>query len=136
MKIEVSYGEIVDKYSILWIKSRRIKDEEKLKNIKLELMELNSIMCSIPYWSNGGGRFKKLVQDLDDVNEKLWDIEDKLREKESKKEFDQEFIELARSVYFTNDSRAKIKKEINILTKSGFIEEKSYAPYNESSNNS
>lgn len=124
MEIEVSIGEIVDKLSILNIKKDNILDEVKLENISKEYLYLHEIV------------FAKLNISYDDdylvlleVNELLWVVEDKLRDKERSKEFDSEFIELARSVYFLNDKRSRIKKEINEKYSSGFIEEKSYKPY-------
>lgn len=123
MKIEVSVGEIVDKLSILQIKTIIIKDEEKFANVKKEYDYLYNIV------------FKEMKIEHSDfydmvvINENLWKIEDEIREKERKKEFDQKFIELARSVYITNDTRADIKKKINIKYGSNFIEEKSYKKY-------
>jgi len=123
MKIEVSVGEIVDKLSILKIKTNNITDSQKLENVIKEYNYLYEIV------------FNELKISEDDffnlvlINEKLWDIEDKLRDKEREKSFDDNFIELARSVYFTNDKRAEIKKEINIKYGSLFVEEKSYKQY-------
>jgi len=124
MKIEVSNGEIIDKITILKIKLDKIQNQEKLINIKKEFDLLEDYMPQI-----GVTEDHKLFQQLKDINLKLWDIEDKLRIKESKKEFDKEFIELARSVYFTNDDRAMIKKEINHLSGSELFEEKEYVDY-------
>ena len=123
MKIEVSVGEIVDKLSILQIKTAHIKEEEKLNNIKKEYEYLKNIVFD---------EMKIEPSDFFDmvvVNQNLWKIEDDIREKERKKEFDQNFIELARSVYITNDERARIKKDINLKYKSDFTEEKSYSDY-------
>jgi hypothetical protein len=123
MKIEVSVGEIVDKLSILKIKKTNISDTTKLENVLKEYNYLYDIV------------FNELKISEDDffnlvlINEKLWDIEDKLRDKERDKSFNNDFTELARSVYFTNDKRAKIKKEINIKYGSLFVEEKSYKQY-------
>jgi hypothetical protein len=123
MKIEVSVGEIVDKLSILKIKTNNIKDSQKLENVTKEYNYLYDIV------------FNELKISEDDffnlvlINEKLWDIEDKLRDKERDKSFDDDFIQLARSVYFTNDKRAEIKKEINMKYGSLFVEEKSYQQY-------
>ena len=123
MEIEVSVGEIVDKLSILDIKMKNITNNEKLKNIEKEFIYLNNIVFNqlkieeIDY--------QKLVS----INKKLWIIEDDIRDKERNKEFDENFIELARLVYFTNDQRAEIKKEINIKYGSLFVEEKSYQKY-------
>jgi hypothetical protein len=123
MEIEVSIGEIVDKLSIIEIKSENITDEIKLKNVKKEYIYLHEIVFSklnIRYED-----YSKLLE----VNKELWQIEDKIREKEKLKEFDNQFIELARSVYYTNDKRADIKKEINLRYGSLFVEEKSYKSY-------
>lgn len=123
MEIEVSVGEIVDKLSILQIKKDNITDETKLSNIKNEFEYLyekvfNQLLISIEDYNS-----------LLNINKLLWDVEDEIREKERLKEFDEEFIELARKVYFTNDERAFIKKEINTKYNSGFVEEKSYKNY-------
>jgi hypothetical protein len=123
MKIEVSIGEIVDKLSILKIKSDNITDSDKLKNIKKEYDYLYNIVFDDLKVSQED--FNELLS----INKKLWVIEDDLRDKESNQEFDSVFIELARSVYFVNDKRAEIKKEINIKYGSLFVEEKSYKSY-------
>jgi len=127
MKIEVSTGELVDKLSILEIKLLNIRDSHKLTNIYKELETLN------PYFQDlldeYGINIKNLYTKISKINKTLWDIEDHIREKEAKQEFDKEFVELARSVYITNDQRAAVKKEINLLTKSKLIEEKSYSDY-------
>ena len=119
----VSLGELYDKISILEIKKDHIKDEEKLKNIDFELSELLSVSKNYPIESDLYIRLKR-------VNLSLWDIEDKIRIKEKNKKFDEWFINLARSVYFTNDERSDIKKEINQLYGSQIVEEKSYEKYN------
>ena len=123
MKIEISIGEIVDKLSILQIKTGRIKEEKKVINVKKEYDYLYDIVFNE----------MKIEQidffDIVVINTELWKIEDDIRKKESQKEFDQEFINLARSVYITNDKRADIKKKINIKYGSNFIEEKSYKKY-------
>jgi len=123
MKIEVSIGEIVDKLSILQIKTEEIKDESKLINVKKEYDYLYDIVFN-----------DMKIQEPDflellNVNKKLWIIEDDIRDKERSKEFDNIFIELARAVYFTNDERAEVKKGINLKYGSEFTEEKSYNPY-------
>ena len=123
MNIEVSIGEIVDKLSILNIKKNNITEESKLFNIITEYNYLYDVV------------FNQLKIESDDfnnlllVNESLWKIEDDIRDKERDKVFDIEFIELARSVYTTNDKRAEIKKEINLKYGSLFVEEKSYSNY-------
>jgi len=124
MKVEVSNGEIIDKIIILTIKKEKIQDANKLKNIT---DELNILLESLPEELNSLD--KKYYNDLYNINLKLWEIEDKLREKEAKKEFDHEFIELARKVYINNDKRAKIKYDINVLTFSNLIEEKQHTQY-------
>ena len=127
MKIEVSNGEILDKITILVIKSKMIDDPIKLKNINNELDELKPFLDVVGYESNV--TVNSLVKELQAINEKLWVIEDKLRDKEKSKEFDDEFVQLARGVYFTNDERARIKKNLNEVTNSKFVEEKSYQKY-------
>ena len=127
MKIEVSNGEILDKITILLIKSKKITDQTKLKNINNELNELVSFLDIVGYKTNV--TVYDLVTELETVNEKLWVVEDKLRDKERSKQFDEEFIQLARSVYFTNDERARIKKRLNEVTYSKLVEEKSYQKY-------
>ena len=122
MLIEVSTGEVADKISILVIKNEKITDQAKLANIQ---KELSTLVESFP----AEILIDKLYNELCHVNIQLWYIEDAIREKERLKEFDEEFIKLARDVYFTNDRRATIKKEINIKYGSDIIEEKSYKPY-------
>ena len=124
MKIEISIGEIVDKLSILQIKKNNIEDVIKLENINKDYEYLNDVVFNELKISKED--FFNLVL----INETLWDIEDKIRFKERDKEFDNDFVELARSVYFTNDKRAEIKKEINLKYGSLFVEEKSYSKYN------
>ena len=124
MKIEISIGEIVDKLSILQIKKNNIQDVIKLENINKEYEYLNDVVFNELKISKED--FFNLVL----INETLWDIEDKIRFKERDKEFDNDFVELARSVYFTNDKRAEIKKEINLKYGSLFVEEKSNSKYN------
>ena len=127
MKIEVSNGEILDKITILLIKSKKITDQTKLKNINNELNELVPFLDIVGYKTNV--TVYDLVTELETVNEKLWIVEDKLRDKERSKQFDEEFIQLARDVYFTNDERARIKKRLNEVTYSKLVEEKSYQKY-------
>jgi hypothetical protein len=123
MKIEVSVGEIVDKLSILKIKTSLIKDEDKLINVKKEYDYLYDIVF------NEMKIEEPDFLDMVSINQKLWDIEDDIRDKERNKNFETDFIELARLVYFTNDERAEIKKRINIKYGSLFVEEKSYQNY-------
>jgi hypothetical protein len=123
--VPVSPGELLDKITILRIKVARMQDAAKLANVKLELALLEDT------W-RGSGADKDVSQDehaLQAVNERLWDIEDRLREKEARQTFDRDFIELARAVYVTNDERAAIKKRINEQLGSRLVEEKSYKPY-------
>jgi hypothetical protein len=124
MKIEISIGELVDKVSILSIKLEKIKNPDKLNNIRKEFNLLYKSVQKIGLTKDSDD-FKKLVN----VNLKLWDIEDKIRIKEASKEFDDEFIQLARSVYFENDKRAEIKKQINLTFGSELVEEKEYVQY-------
>jgi hypothetical protein len=121
--IPVSIGELWDKYTILLIKKSNIVDNQKLIHINNELEQLKLFILEYPVNDI-------ITNKLYLCNKKLWDIEDKIRIKESKKEFDDEFIELARSVYITNDERALIKKQISLLYDSNIIEVKSYANYN------
>jgi hypothetical protein len=124
MKVDVSNGDVIDKVTILKIKKEKVKDAAKLANI---INELDIISESL---SNELKQLDKSYHNrLYNVNFKLWEVEDKLRIKESKNEFDSEFIELARSVYILNDERASIKKEINIVTISNIVEEKEYVKY-------
>jgi hypothetical protein len=125
MKIEVSNGEILDKISILEIKKARINSPEKLVNIEKELNELLPLY-EVLVTSN---EVEKKYLELKSVNEQLWDIEDDIREWEDRYYFGDKFVELARLVYITNDRRAKIKKDINLLSGSELIEEKSYKQY-------
>ncbi len=126
IKTEISVGEFLDKLSILQIKQDRIKEAAKLVNINREIETLMTIWAGSTY--SGSGIDTELDQ-LREVNEQLWDIEDDIRTKEAKGEFDGEFIRLARAVYITNDRRARIKKTINEKVDSGLIEEKSYKDY-------
>jgi len=124
--VPISHGELYDKLTILQIKQEKITDSEKLKNIEKELEELSMILNKV--WNKDGFDNVMFVH-IKDINEKLWDIEDKIRIKEKNKLYDEEFIELARSVYFWNDKRAKVKKEINLKYGSNIIEEKQYEKY-------
>ena len=125
MNIEVSHGEIVDKLTILQIKKENITDPSKLDNIVKEYDYLFSVVENDLSISTSSPEYLELLS----INKELWVIEDDIRDKERLKEFDEEFIKLARAVYFTNDVRAKVKKEINLKYSSGFVEEKSYQPY-------
>lgn len=123
MKIEVSNGEIVDKLTIIEIKLGKIKDGEKLKNLRKELKVLEKAAGKIIIKDD------PLYRELYDINLQLWDIEDRIREFEKAKNFGKEFIETARSVYITNDRRAELKRLINEKTGSDLREEKSYEAY-------
>jgi hypothetical protein len=125
MNIEVSHGEIVDKLTILQIKKENITDQIKLDNIVKEYEYLFSVVENDLGILTSSPEYLELLS----VNKDLWDIEDDIRDKERNKQFDDDFIKLARSVYYTNDVRAKIKKEINLKYSSGFVEEKSYSNY-------
>ena len=121
----VSLGELVDKISILNIKSINIKDNKKLKLVKEELSLLEQTLNQNVKSSD----IKPYLEALIDINSKLWTIEDDIRDCERNKNFDQKFIELARSVYFTNDRRSEIKLDINKKFGSEIIEVKSYEKY-------
>lgn len=124
--IPISPGELLDKITILEIKSARISDSEKLTNINRELGMLNQV------WHDAVDEDDALQQmraEIKNINETLWDIEDDIRDEERAKRFGERFIELARSVYVTNDQRADVKKRINLHLKSDIVEEKSYQDY-------
>ena len=124
--VPVSPGELLDKITILRIKVARIMDPAKAANVRLELELLEQV------WRDSGCATFDVARDeraLQGVNERLWDVEDLIRDKEAKQTFDREFIELARAVYVANDERAAIKKRINLQLGSRLIEEKSYKPY-------
>jgi hypothetical protein len=124
--ISVSAGELLDKITILRIKVARMSDAQQLANVRLELGLLERA------WAEIGGATTELTAEehaLQGVNERLWDIEDRVRDKEARQLFDREFIDLARSVYVTNDERAAIKKRINQQLGSRIVEEKSYKAY-------
>jgi len=127
MKVEISNGELLDKLSILELKQTNISDEKKLSNVKIEFEELNPLALKI--FKDNPSFISELYLKLSQINAKLWKIEDDIRQCERDKSFDSKFVQLARDVYFTNDIRSELKKEINILTKSGLIEEKSYEDY-------
>ena len=124
--VPISPGELLDKITILRIKSARMTDETKLRNVRVELEALEQT------WRESGAAIPAVAVDeaaLQKVNEELWDIEDRIRDKERAGEFDAVFIELARAVYVTNDERARFKKNINTALGSRLVEEKSYQPY-------
>lgn len=123
--MKVPLGDAFDKMTILEIKSQNVSDSEKKANINNELSYIREKLSI--YFSSG--ELSELYSDLKDVNQALWDIEDSIRLKEKDMVFDKGFVDLARSVYVTNDKRALIKKKINILLKSEFVEEKIYEKY-------
>jgi hypothetical protein len=126
IKVPVSPGELLDKITILRIKSRRMSDPDKLANVRLELEALEATWASSPYAGvDVGGDVNALLA----VNERLWSIEDDIRGKERAKAFDEEFVRLARAVYVENDERAAIKRRLNVKLGSSLVEEKSYADY-------
>ena len=129
MRIEVSNGEIIDKYTILEIKLNEITDTEKLANVQKEYDSLKQVVNFIYNETHAQDTLAELHNDLLNVNKTLWNIEDQIRDCEREESFGSDFIELARSVYFTNDDRADVKKQINILTGSELVEEKSYQEY-------
>ena len=126
IKVPVSPGELLDKITILRIKSQRMTDPAKVSNVRLELHALEETWAASPY---AGIDVAADVAALLAVNERLWVIEDDIRDKERAQAFDAEFIRLARAVYFENDERAAIKRRINTALGSGIIEEKSYRDY-------
>ena len=122
----ISHGELIDKITILEIKSEQITDPAKLANVRKELDLLNQVWQADPAAAvDIAAQRRRLKQ----VNQALWDIEDRIRLKEKSQAFDAEFVELARAVYFQNDDRAAIKREINVKLGSALVEEKSYQPY-------
>ena len=129
MKIEVSNGEILDKYTILEIKLDKIKDPKKILNIQNEFNTLRRDVERIYNSCKNKEKLKNLQKSLLEINKKLWVIEDAIRECERANDFGQAFIDLARAVYYTNDDRSNVKKEINLFTSSYLVEEKSYEDY-------
>ena len=127
MKIEISNGELIDKITILEIKLIEIEDKDKLINIQKEFDILNPLVEEL--FEKYDGQLQNHYLELAKINGELWDIENWIRDCEREKRFDKEFVELARSVYITNDKRCEVKKLINILTSSGLVEEKSYKEY-------
>ncbi len=126
IQVPVSPGEVLDKITILEIKSERISDPEKVSNVRRELELLDAT------WRQSVEQdetVNRIHAELKTINEALWEIEDDIRDKERAREFDERFIELARSVYVTNDQRANAKRELNIYLGSEIVEEKSYQDY-------
>ena len=124
--VPVSPGEVLDKITILRIKSQRMTDASKISNVRLELMMLERTWQESPYAKHDVSQDEAALQA---VNGRLWDIEDRIRDEERAKRFENKFIELARAVYIENDERAAIKKRINTALGSTIVEEKSYASY-------
>ena len=127
MLVEISNGELLDKISILEIKLLIIEDKDKLINIQNEFDALNPLVVEL--FEKYDGQLQNHYLELAKINGELWDIEDWIRDCEREKRFDEEFIQLARSVYVTNDQRSEVKKLINKTTGSDLVEEKSYKEY-------
>tara|TARA_S200000501_G_C20241888_1_gene490421 strand:+ start:39 stop:425 length:387 start_codon:yes stop_codon:yes gene_type:complete len=122
ISLNCSLGEVFDKLTILEIKKEEINDSKKLLNVNYELKYIQSMLSHIEL----NKEVKELINELREINKKLWKIEDQIRIKEDEKDFKDEFVTLARSVYITNDQRSVLKKKINIALGSNLIEEKSY----------
>ena len=125
-QIPISWGELLDKITILQIKLENLTSKDALKNVERESKQLQTTFIQ---YCPETIKVKQLEAELKKINQQLWDIEDKIRDKEKHKSFDDEFIQLARSVYITNDERSRIKKRINDIFGSDLIEEKSYSEY-------
>mgnify|MGYP006082757711 CR=1 FL=1 len=125
-KIPISWGELFDKITILQIKNENLTSKSALENVEREFKQLRSILIkNFPARADA----EQLETELRQINKKLWDIEDRIRDKERNTSFDDEFIQLARSVYIVNDERSRIKRRINEIFGSEFVEEKSYSDY-------
>lgn len=124
--VPISWGELFDKITILQIKLDKLTSKNALNNVGREFKQLHSIL--IKYFPNSI-EAKQLEEELKQINQQLWDIEDNIRDKERNRSFDDEFIQLARSVYIINDERSRIKRKINDIFGSEFVEEKSYSEY-------
>jgi uncharacterized protein DUF6165 len=124
--VEVSWGELIDKITILEIKEQRLTSPAAVSNVRKELATLTEVVQELQSRPAG---LDELKRKLKSINEILWEVEDRIRAKEAIRSFDQQFIELARSVYFNNDKRVRIKREINELLNSELVEEKQYTPY-------
>jgi predicted nuclease with TOPRIM domain len=124
--VEISAGELFDKITILKIKTEKIKDKSKLENVhkELDILEKEALK-----FDNMSDRLSDHIKNLKNINSELWDIENIKREMEASKDFGENFIKISRDVHFKNDTRAKIKKDINILTNSNVSEEKEYSKY-------
>jgi hypothetical protein len=125
-KVQISWGELIDKVTILEIKVQRLNSRTASENVRCELASLDSIANLI---FSERPDLQPLKQQLKLVNQTLWDLEDKIRAKEAARSFDQQFIELARSVYINNDKRGELKRQINALLDSELVEEKQYTSY-------
>ncbi len=125
-QVPISWGELFDKITILQIKLENLTSKDALENVERECKQLRSIF--IKYFPEST-EAKQLEEELKQINQQLWDIEDKIRDKERNRSFDDEFIQLARSVYIINDGRSRIKRKINDVFGSEFVEEKSYPEY-------
>jgi hypothetical protein len=126
LNVQTAPGEFLDRLTILEIKSERMRDSAKLANVRRELELMRATWTASPLAQRDVAR---LIADLKAVNQTLWDIEDRIRHKEAERAFDADFVELARSVYRTNDRRAAIKRELNLALGSEILDEKSYTPY-------
>jgi transcriptional regulator of nitric oxide reductase len=126
IQVPVSPGEVLDKITILEIKSERMSDPQKVTNVRIELDLLRKTWAAA---ITEDDTIRDLHAQLKEINEALWEIEDDIRDKERAKAFDEGFIELARSVYFTNDRRSEVKKKLNLHLGSQIVEEKSYQDY-------
>jgi hypothetical protein len=124
--VKISWGELIDKITIMEIKEQRLTSPEAVSNVRRELA---SVTRAVQELQPRPVELDELKRELRSINEILWEVEDQIRAKEAIRSFDQQFIELARSVYFNNDKRARIKREINELLNSELIEEKQYTPY-------
>ena len=126
IQVPVSPGEVLDKITILEIKSERMTDPDKVANVRIELDLLQKTWAAA---ITEDETIRDLHAQLKEINEALWEIEDDIRDKERAKEFDDRFIELARAVYLTNDRRSDVKKKLNLHLGSQIVEEKSYQDY-------
>lgn len=126
IEIRVSWGELIDKITILEIKRERLQNTEARLEVEKELELLKQARST---YADTPAGLLDLTMELKQVNESLWDIEDKIRDHERRKDFSMSFIELARSVYQLNDERAQLKRNLNIIMKSDIVEQKSYTPY-------
>ncbi len=124
--LPVSWGEVFDKLTILHIKAEKLNDPEKLANVERERTEIEKVVGGIARFPVG---LSDLIEQLKSINSELWDVEDGKRDCERKQNFDDAFVQLARKVYFGNDKRAAIKRQINDLLGSAIVEEKSYQSY-------